>query len=417
MKQFDRLERELTAWFVEAAAPPTPDYTDDILRQTARVRQRPRWAFADRWLPTSVVTLGRFALRPVPWRTIGLLAILALLLAVAIAAYVGSQRRLPAPFGPAGNGLIAISIDGDIVLVDPQSGASIDVAAGPTQDLYPAWSPDGTRIAFERSETAGKANLATVSTTGDQLRLLLDDPVEAIRGLTWSPDGSALAFSNGDLWVVAADGSGSQVLDVGFRAEFPLWRPPKGREILFSNGSAPGMFLVRRDGTFLRPLTYPDGTLVDDEGAMWTPDGRRLVARVLGEDSAGETVVGIHVMTVSDDGRIAEDRAIASPVLDCLGRWVAPDGNRVLFAMEAPDGVGWRIGITSIDGSGPIIATGPTFTGPEAICSWSPDGSLVIVNDRQQRETWLLDPNGGVGRRVAWINTSGEPFSWQRVAP
>ena len=120
MSTTDRVERDITAWFGETAAPATPDYTDDILRQTARSRQRPRWTFSERWLPMSVITFGRVNLRPVPWRTVGLLAVLGLLLAVAAALYVGSQpQRLPPPFGAAANGLVAYSKDGDIFTVDP----------------------------------------------------------------------------------------------------------------------------------------------------------------------------------------------------------------------------------------------------------------------------------------------------------
>ena len=130
MSTTDRLERDLTAWFGETAAPRTPDYTDDILRQTARSRQRPRWTFPERWLPMSVITFGRVTLRPVPWRTVGLLVVLALLLAVAAAVYVGSQRRVPAPFGPAANGLVAYSKDGDIFTVDPTTGLRRAIVTG-----------------------------------------------------------------------------------------------------------------------------------------------------------------------------------------------------------------------------------------------------------------------------------------------
>lgn len=88
-----------------------------------------------------------------------------------------------------------------------------------------------------------------------------------------------------------------------------------------------------------------------------------------------------------------------------------------MFAIEAPDSVGWRIGVISIDGSGPIITAGPTFTGSEPIFTWSPDGTVIVVNDLQEEETWLLDPDGGPGRRADWMDPSGEPPAWQRVAP
>ena len=85
MNRHENLERDLMMWFADTATPRVPDFTDDILRLTAGSRQRPRWSFPERWLPMSVLTLGRRTLRPLPWRTIGLLAALALLIAAAVA--------------------------------------------------------------------------------------------------------------------------------------------------------------------------------------------------------------------------------------------------------------------------------------------------------------------------------------------
>lgn len=416
MSQVERFERELAAWFVETAALRTPDYTDDILRQTARVRQRPRWSFPERWLPLSVITPVRRMLRPVPSRTAGMLAILVLLLLLlAIATLVGSPRRLPAPFGPAANGLVAYAVDGDIVAVDSRSGSMVILVGGPARDQYPAWSPDGTRVAFERAVPGG-TKAVSANSAGGQLLELIEDPVDAVRGLIWSPDGSALAFSNGDLWIVAADGSGGRRLDIGFRAEFPVWRPPDGREILFSNASGPGLFLVRRDGSVLRPLTFSDGTIVDD-GASWTPDGRRLVSARRETGADGHPAYRLHVMIVGVDGRIVDDRVVGPPMLPSIGNNLSPDGTRVLFAIESPDRAGWRVGVVSIDGSEPMILAGPTFTGQERICAWSPDGTLIIVNDVEQQETWLLDSSGGPARRGDWNDLSGEPPAWQRLPP
>ena len=106
MNGTDRLERELTAWFADTAASQTPDWTADVLAATSTMRQRPRWSFPTRWLPAAVVG-PRLTLRPIPWRTIAVLATAGLLLAAAVTLYVGSRPRLPAPFGPAANGLVA----------------------------------------------------------------------------------------------------------------------------------------------------------------------------------------------------------------------------------------------------------------------------------------------------------------------
>jgi Tol biopolymer transport system component len=150
MNQTDRLERDLTALLAATAAPRAPDYTDDILRQTARVRQRPRWTLLERWLPMSEFALERVGPRPLPWRTIALLALLVLLVIGAVALYAGSRPRVPAPFGPANNGLVAYAAGGDIYTVDPRLGTHHAIVTGLDEDRSPRWSRDGTRLAFLR---------------------------------------------------------------------------------------------------------------------------------------------------------------------------------------------------------------------------------------------------------------------------
>ncbi len=150
MNRPENLERDLAIWFADTATPRVPDFTDDILRLTAGTRQRPRWSFPERWLPMGVISLGRQTLKPVPWRTIGLLAVLALLLA-GVAVYVGSQSRPPAPFGLAGAGLVAYTIEGDIYTVDPVTGTREAIVTGPEDDSEARWSLDGTRLAFLRT--------------------------------------------------------------------------------------------------------------------------------------------------------------------------------------------------------------------------------------------------------------------------
>jgi len=58
MNRMDHLERDLTSWLDDIAVPRTPDYADEILQQTARVHQRPRWTFVGRWLPERATRLA-----------------------------------------------------------------------------------------------------------------------------------------------------------------------------------------------------------------------------------------------------------------------------------------------------------------------------------------------------------------------
>ena len=94
---------------------------------------------------------------PVPWRTIALLALLGLLLAAAVTLYVGSRPRLPAPFGPAANGLVAYAENGEIWTVDPVTGDRNKIVTLTGANRAPRLSRDGTHVAFLRRLRRGTA--------------------------------------------------------------------------------------------------------------------------------------------------------------------------------------------------------------------------------------------------------------------
>ena len=79
-----RLERDLPQILGDLSIAPYPDYIDDVLATTAQRRQRPAWTFPERWLPMDLVT-ERVRTPRLPWRAIGVLAMIALLLATGTA--------------------------------------------------------------------------------------------------------------------------------------------------------------------------------------------------------------------------------------------------------------------------------------------------------------------------------------------
>ncbi len=57
--------------------------------------------------------------------------------------------------------------------------------------VYPAWSPDGRRIAFTDTSAAGWGDVAVMRADGSRLTRLTDPPWEIIDTYpTWTPDGS-----------------------------------------------------------------------------------------------------------------------------------------------------------------------------------------------------------------------------------
>ena len=448
MTATERLERDLSEWFAETAAPRTPDYTDDILRRAARVRQRPRWLFPERWLPMSVISMGRQALRPVPWRTVGLLAALLLLLVVAVSVYVGGQRRVPAPFGLAGNGSIvmvttALPYDnttgyhepfGEIVTVDPATGATTTLVGGPELDGVPAYALDGTRLSFVRQVPGGMQLFAIDAAGGTPLKLT-KDPLPGIRETTWSPDGRSVAFTvpnddGSDLWIAATDGSGARRLELGeVSAITPQWRPPLGRELLFVGSEAPGLdelgayhgilgyegatglglYRVKADGTGLLPITAADGTLFDYGWTSWTPDGERIVTQVA---ESKNTLLRVLVLD-ADGHEVGQIGLDDGSYADVLAPVVSPDGTRIAYAALA--GADFRVHVRPLDGAGPEVITDHDFHGPAATLRWSPDGRTIIVNHHFYPGTWLVDPDGGPTRQASWTDPGYS--AWQRTSP
>jgi Tol biopolymer transport system component len=102
----------------------------------------------------------------------------------------------------------------------------------------------------------------------------------------WSPDGSKLAFeSDSEVWTAEADGSGSEtrLTDLwateGKIASAPDWSPD-GSKIIFT-ATEPGccflndIWVVNADGTDLKNLTDTSGGVGEDH-PVWSPDGRQI---------------------------------------------------------------------------------------------------------------------------------------------
>lgn len=139
-----------------------------------------------------------------------------------------------------------------------------------TAGLEPAWSPDGSRIAFQTGQTfGGSSQIALVNPDGQGLKLLTPAPTGSSGPLdidpTWSPNGRRIAFaSTRDGWmsiyIMNADGTDIQRVttppDQG-SDRYPAWSPD-GAFIVFSRASPAAttdLYTVAPDGRGLTNVT------------------------------------------------------------------------------------------------------------------------------------------------------------------
>jgi hypothetical protein len=125
-----------------------------------------------------------------------------LLIAAVAFAIVGSRPKLPAPIGPARNGLLAYDNGNGISLMDPLTGVSRVVPGTTAADHGPIWSPDGTMLSFVRLAN-GAETVGFVRPDGGDLRLIPNTDVQGIQQayndpteIAWSSDSQLLGYES-----------------------------------------------------------------------------------------------------------------------------------------------------------------------------------------------------------------------------
>jgi WD40 repeat protein len=414
--------------FLDGRAGSAPaGYLAETLERTSEASQVRWWSSPERWLPMDL-TLRRPLLGRTSVRALAILAVIGLLIA-AIAAYaVGTQHRLPPPFGMARNGEVVVSTDGDIYTVDPSSGQRRLLVGGETFDFGGVFDRQGTRFLFLRGAPSGcgKADcgliLAVANADGSAVRELTP-PTRLLDWVDWSPDGTQIAYlgeqQKGDghsLNVVNVDGTGLRTLDVHRPAHELAWRLGAD-EIVFRGDQvteidpAPGIFAVHPDGTGLRELSPSPATFQNDfQGVTVSSDGDLLAFMRTDADSRFQ----VHIL----DLRSGQERVLPAPDgMAQMGPAFSPDATHILYVRAGDDGR-VRLVVAPVDASTPGRELGPTIAGSgEAINNqgWSPDGTAVYANYDSDKTARLLPIDGS----TPIVLGTGELalVGYQRLAP
>jgi Tol biopolymer transport system component len=152
---------------------------------------------------------------------------------------------------------------------------------------FPAWSPDGKRIAYDLFKSHLQIEVATV--LNGRHRILTSAKVDS-QNPAWSPDGRWIAYEQGpidtgDIWLMHPNGSGKHPLTRDHRGNAsPAWSPD-GKIIAYSKklSGTRYVLVMNADGSHQHRLSRHPASQ-----PAWSPDGAWIAftARVgSGEDS------------------------------------------------------------------------------------------------------------------------------------
>jgi TolB protein len=174
--------------------------------------------------------------------------------------------------------------DSELFSITPQGGDLRQLTRDNVNDIDPAWSPDGRRIAFARQVIdfdRYPSSLYEMDADGSHLRRLTKSGFDS--SPSWAPDNVHLVFARRDrsaFEIAVLDTRTGRIRALASDATAPAWSPD-GRLIAFVSSNRRLLRLVRPDGRGERTLfrsrqvkgVPPDGLILRP---TWSPDGRTL---------------------------------------------------------------------------------------------------------------------------------------------
>lgn len=200
----------------------------------------------------------------------------------------------------------------DLYIVNRNGMGMRQLTSAAGYEHQPTWSPDGSRILFRAAASnSSRPDLWVINPDGSGLRNLSGyistQQLSDLRDPAWSPDGSQIAFIGAakgqhHVWLMNSDGTNLRQLvqDVGFDSS-PTWSPD-GQVIAFTRWNTADP--TYGEDVMIVPvatgIAHRLALLGDQRTPQWSPDGHYLV--VMGTAVAATGVGNIYTMRPDGTG-------------------------------------------------------------------------------------------------------------------
>jgi Tol biopolymer transport system component len=228
--------------------------------------------------------------------------------------------------------VFAAPSDGEIYAINSNGTGATRLTRSPEVDEDPAWSPDGSEIAFT-SRRDGQRQIFLMKTDGSRVQQLTTGPAANYQP-AWSPQGDRLVFvserdGNPELYVLHADGTNPiRVTNHPAADTDPAWSITGKLAFTSNRNGISEIYVSNSDGSAVTRVTFASIRALHHPA--WSPDGTRLALAVDCIDRTPPCNSRIFVMNADGSGltdlRVAGDAPVWSS-----------DGRKLAYSRHACD--------------------------------------------------------------------------------